>query len=194
MLLEVIGLPAMLEQFGEELGEIIQASYKLIRKKKGENLTPKTIEQVMDNFSEEIADIMICSMEILKIDDYEEFKKEFALEHDILNYDTYDEYNCLMSIIYEACDMINVVGSISFMIRTLYKDHVNDIESCYTAIRNDGMEYNRIYGHIRTLTNLLYIAIDIYGIDYKIDDYMLYKRNRMASRLKEYNESGTCSE
>lgn len=55
-----IGLPALLEQLGEECGELSQASLKMSRKIRGENPTPKTREELVKAFEEEIADVMLC--------------------------------------------------------------------------------------------------------------------------------------
>lgn len=71
-LLEYIGTPAMLEQTAEECSELAQACLKLARKYRGENPTPKTMEDVLDNFHEEIADVLICLYELSDGDFYSE--------------------------------------------------------------------------------------------------------------------------
>ena len=59
-IMEKIGLPAMLEQLGAEGGEVVQASLKYARLLRGENPTPKTEEQCIDDLTEEIADVELC--------------------------------------------------------------------------------------------------------------------------------------
>ena len=59
-IMEKIGLPAVLEQLGEEGGEVVQASLKYARLLRGENPTPKTEEQCIDDLTEEIADVWLC--------------------------------------------------------------------------------------------------------------------------------------
>ena len=190
MLREVIGIPAMLEQYGEELAELIQASYKLIRKKKGENLTPKTMEECMNNFIEEMSDIFVCSMELLEFDDYGEFKKEFSRDFSIViaDADEYDsvEYNMLMSIISASTDLLNTMNTYAYMIREL---KVN-----IKSIKNDPVKYRVLYDRIKSLTFLLYEIIDIYQVNDNVIDSIIYKQSRMEKRLDEYNSFGTCSE
>ena len=50
----------MLEQLAEELTEAAHAALKLARKIRGENPTPKTMEQCKENFTEEISDVLLC--------------------------------------------------------------------------------------------------------------------------------------
>ena len=64
MLIEKIGEPAMLEALAEECSELTQASLKLARYIRGENPTPKSIDDIIENFTEEIADVLICIDEI----------------------------------------------------------------------------------------------------------------------------------
>lgn len=64
MLIEIIGKTAMLEQVAEECAELAQASLKLSRKIRGENPTPKSIGDIINNFEEEIADVLICIEEL----------------------------------------------------------------------------------------------------------------------------------
>lgn len=64
MLIEKIGKVAMLEQTAEECTELAQACLKLARKYRGENPTPKTEKELIDNFYEECADVFICIMEL----------------------------------------------------------------------------------------------------------------------------------
>ena len=66
MIRDYIGTPALLEQFAEECTELAQASLKYARKLRGENPTPKKIDEIKENFWEEITDILICIDELTK--------------------------------------------------------------------------------------------------------------------------------
>ena len=59
-IIKLIGLPAVLEQLGEEGGEMVQAALKYARRKRGENPTPKSEMECLDNLTEEIADVELC--------------------------------------------------------------------------------------------------------------------------------------
>ena len=59
-IVERIGEPAFLEQLAEECSELAQAALKTARKYRGENPTPKTIDECYDSLQEEIADVMLC--------------------------------------------------------------------------------------------------------------------------------------
>lgn len=59
-----IGLPAVLEQTAEESSELAQACLKLARKMRNDNPTPKTTDELWENFHEELADVTYC-IEIL---------------------------------------------------------------------------------------------------------------------------------
>lgn len=55
-----ITLPALYEQLAEECTELAQASLKMSRRLRNENPTPKTLEEIEENLSEEIADVDLC--------------------------------------------------------------------------------------------------------------------------------------
>ena len=57
-IVERIGEPAFFEQ-------LAQAALKTARKYRGENPTPKTIDECYDALQEEIADVMLCVSEYL---------------------------------------------------------------------------------------------------------------------------------
>lgn len=57
---EKIGMPAVLEQCAEECTELAQACLKIARKMRQENPTPATMDILMKDFNEEIADVMVC--------------------------------------------------------------------------------------------------------------------------------------
>lgn len=60
-----LSLAAMLEQLAEEASELSQAALKKARKLREENPTPKTMSEIDDDLSEEIADVNLC-VDILK--------------------------------------------------------------------------------------------------------------------------------
>ena len=50
-----------LEQMAEECCELAQALLKKSRKLRGENYTPKSIEEVCDAVNEEFTDVILCA-------------------------------------------------------------------------------------------------------------------------------------
>lgn len=68
---DYIGTPALLEQFAEECSELAQASLKYARKLRGENPTPKTKQEILNNLHEEIADIFVCLDELCPLINYD---------------------------------------------------------------------------------------------------------------------------
>ena len=50
----------LLLQFSEESGELIQAVSKLIRKERGNNPTPATLEECRQSLVEELADVIVA--------------------------------------------------------------------------------------------------------------------------------------
>lgn len=58
--LDMIGLPATLEQTAEECCELAHAALKYSRVLRAENPTPVTEEEAAENFLEELADV--CNM------------------------------------------------------------------------------------------------------------------------------------
>jgi hypothetical protein len=66
MLIEKIGKPAMLEQTAEECVELAHACLKLARYYRNENkVYGKTKEEMLDDLTEEMADVDICICEML---------------------------------------------------------------------------------------------------------------------------------
>ena len=55
-----LGEPALLEQLAEECSELAQAALKLARKERGENPTPKTLDECFEAIIEEMADVKLC--------------------------------------------------------------------------------------------------------------------------------------
>ena len=58
--IRTIGEPALLEQLAEECSELAHAALKLARLERGENPTPKTEEECVKAFLEEMADVHLC--------------------------------------------------------------------------------------------------------------------------------------
>ena len=57
---EILPEAARYEQLAEECCELAQAALKRARKMRDENYTPKTIEEIDENISEEISDVILC--------------------------------------------------------------------------------------------------------------------------------------
>lgn len=55
-----LGEPAMLEQLAEECSELAHAALKMARLERGENPTPKTEEECVENLLEELGDVNLC--------------------------------------------------------------------------------------------------------------------------------------
>ena len=64
MMIEKIGLPAMLEQTAEECDELAKALLKKARKLRGENPTPLTMNQIDKDITEEYTDVIQCTREL----------------------------------------------------------------------------------------------------------------------------------
>lgn len=58
--IRTLGEPALLEQLAEECSELAQAALKLARLERGENPTPKTEEECVENLLEELGDVNLC--------------------------------------------------------------------------------------------------------------------------------------
>ena len=62
--------PAILEQAAEECSELAQAFLKKARKLRGDNPTPKEMDEINENLVEEYTDLVICAITLdLKIDE-----------------------------------------------------------------------------------------------------------------------------
>lgn len=55
-----LGEPALLEQLAEECSELAQAALKMARLERGENPTPKTLDECFEEIIEEMADVKLC--------------------------------------------------------------------------------------------------------------------------------------
>ena len=71
-ILDIIGLPALLEQLAEECAELGQASLKYARRLRNENPTPKTEQECLAALTEEMADVELCNS-LLMGGDYVDF-------------------------------------------------------------------------------------------------------------------------
>lgn len=58
--IRMLGEPALMEQLAEECSELAQAALKLARKERGENPTPKTLDECFKAIIEEMADVKLC--------------------------------------------------------------------------------------------------------------------------------------
>lgn len=74
-LIDEIGEPAALELLAEECTELAHAALKLARIKRGENPTPTTEEEAIDNLIEEMADVGICAAAVSMCDWYDNLKE-----------------------------------------------------------------------------------------------------------------------
>ena len=59
-IIDVVGVPACLEQLAEESAELSKAALKLARIMRNENPTPVTLKDAENNLFEEIADVRVC--------------------------------------------------------------------------------------------------------------------------------------
>jgi NTP pyrophosphatase (non-canonical NTP hydrolase) len=55
---ETLSEPTRLELLAEEAAELAKAALKLARKMRDENPTPKTMEECIENYNEEVMDVM----------------------------------------------------------------------------------------------------------------------------------------
>lgn len=85
MLIEKIGMPAMLEQTAEEATELSFACLKLAKHLRGENrVHGRTPEEMKSDLIEEAADILVCINELKDsgIIDAEDLSNEVAFKID----------------------------------------------------------------------------------------------------------------
>ena len=64
MMIEKIGLPAMLEQAAEEASELAKAALKYARVLFNENPTPVTKDKAFNDLTEEYSDFILCAEEL----------------------------------------------------------------------------------------------------------------------------------
>lgn len=79
-----IGVPATLELCAEECVELAHAALKMARKLRGENPTPKSMDDILEDLTEELGDVQINIDKILEygivpkkdVDAVKEFKRK----------------------------------------------------------------------------------------------------------------------
>ena len=79
-----IGVPATLELCAEEAVELAHAALKMARKLRGENPTPKSMDDILEDLTEELGDVQINIDKILEygivpkkdVDAVKEFKRK----------------------------------------------------------------------------------------------------------------------
>ena len=79
-IVEKIGVSALLEQTAEECCELAHACLKMARKLRDENPTPKSVEDIRDELSEEMADVAVCLNMIKWHTDITDRREQFVLE------------------------------------------------------------------------------------------------------------------
>lgn len=65
IIVDSIGVAAVLEQCAEECMELGQACLKMSRKLRDENPTPKTFDDLYHDLIEETADVQVCINEVM---------------------------------------------------------------------------------------------------------------------------------
>ena len=61
---QLIGKPALLDQLAEEASELTKAALKLSRILRGENPTPVTEQEAINDLIEEYSDVIQCAREL----------------------------------------------------------------------------------------------------------------------------------
>ena len=82
-ILENIGTCAVLDQCAEECCELAQACLKMGKKIRGQNPTPKNIDEIEKSLKEELADVSVCISVLMNANDlitYDELKKIFDVK------------------------------------------------------------------------------------------------------------------
>ena len=74
MMIEKIGIPAMLEQTAEECNELAKALLKKARKLRGENPTPLTMTEIDKDITEEYTDVIQCTRELKLSVDWDQMR------------------------------------------------------------------------------------------------------------------------
>ena len=70
-MVEAIGEAAMFEQLAEECTELAKEALKMARKIRGENPTPLSYCEIIDNLREETTDVIDCMLELHPIVAYD---------------------------------------------------------------------------------------------------------------------------
>ena len=151
ILQDYIGKPALLEQTAEEAVELAHACLKLARKLRGENFTPKSMQECIDDLVEECADVCLCleqlvhysdtfaieSLDSVIISKYERMEqriKEVEDETNTINEHNIREYCSIEQLDYLLdCNYINVI------------DYSKALNAWY------GMSHDDVMNHLREL-------------------------------------------
>ena len=73
-----LSMPSIYEQMAEECSELSQALLKKARKIRNENPTPKTMQEIDKNITEEFTDVILCAY-VLDLD-FDYFTLDFKLD------------------------------------------------------------------------------------------------------------------
>lgn len=79
-ILDGIGESAALEQLAEECCELGQAALKLARKNRGENPTPVSTQEGIEQVLEETADVMLCMTVLMGTDWFDAEKVDLTID------------------------------------------------------------------------------------------------------------------
>ena len=71
---KLIGKPALLDQLAEEASELTKAALKLSRILRGENPTPVTEQEAINDLIEEYSDVIQCARELTLRQDEDQIK------------------------------------------------------------------------------------------------------------------------
>ena len=71
---KLIGKPALLDQLAEEASELTKAALKLSRILRGENPTPVTEQEAINDLIEEYSDVIQCARELKLRQDEDQIK------------------------------------------------------------------------------------------------------------------------
>ena len=76
MIVDKIGIPAMLEQTAEECTELAKALLKKARKMRGENPTSLSMREIDEAIYEEYTDVIQCTRELGLSVNWEQFREK----------------------------------------------------------------------------------------------------------------------
>lgn len=63
---DFIGIPALMEQCAEECTELAKSCLKMARKMRNENPTPMGMDKILNDLTEEFADVSLCMDQIME--------------------------------------------------------------------------------------------------------------------------------
>ena len=79
---KLIGKPALLDQLAEEASELTKAALKLSRILRGENPTPVTEQEAINDLIEEYSDVIQCARELKLRQDEDQIRHKDIRWHD----------------------------------------------------------------------------------------------------------------